>query len=98
MSKRKTTLAAILLGFRKTGDSLLDRTMKTGEDVEHLLEMHQMLETGADGKAVLVERIFQEIEAIRMQQLEMTQKLSEIHSQQQAMVRALNLPAELSES
>lgn len=94
MFAEKSKLAGLLLGFRKTGDFLRDRTTKTGEDVEHLLEMHQMLETGAGGKAVLVERIFLEIEAVRTQQSEMDRKLDEILRQQLAMVAALNLPVE----
>jgi len=94
MSRHKATLAGYLLNFRKTGDFLKDRTAKTGEDVEHLLEMHQMLETGGGGKAVLIERIFQEIEALRMQQYEMDKKLSEVLGLQQAMISALNLPVE----
>ena len=49
---------------------------------------------GGGGKAVLIERIFQEIEALRMQQYEMDKKLSEVLGLQQAMISALNLPVE----
>lgn len=66
MPEKMPSFAGLLLGFRKTADILKDRTTKTGEDVEHLLELHRMLETGEGGKAVLIERLFEEIQAIRM--------------------------------
>lgn len=98
MPEKKEGLAGLLLGFKRTGDFLRDRTAKTGEDVEHLLDLHRMLETGSGGKAVLVERIFQEIEALRLQQQEMDIKLSKLLRQQQAMIQALNLPVGPSEN
>ncbi|GHG95122.1 hypothetical protein [Pseudodonghicola xiamenensis] len=92
MPEKRTSFAGLLLGFRKTADFLQDRTMKTGEDVEYLLELHRLLETGEGGKAVLIERLFEEILAIRMQQSAMEAKLDEVLHQQRAMVEALNLP------
>ncbi len=68
MSGKRDSLAGLSLGVRKIADFLRDRTTKTGEDVEHLLELHSMLEMGEGGKAVLVERLFEEIVAIRKQQ------------------------------
>lgn len=51
-----------------------------------------MLEMGGGGKAVLVEKLFEELVAIRMQQSVMDAKLDEILAQQKSMVKALNLP------
>ncbi|WP_460272136.1 hypothetical protein [Celeribacter sp. ULVN23_4] len=51
-----------------------------------------MLETGEGGKAVLVERLFEEIVVIRMKQSAMDVKLDEILAHQKAVVKALNLP------
>lgn len=94
MAEKTNIWAATLLTLKEIGDKLLARTKTTQEDVAHLLDLHQMLESGTGGKAVLIERIFEEIEQVRMFQLETHRKVLAVLERQEAMIRALNLPVE----